>query len=238
MNDITVIIPTSPIPSHPSTEVIERAIDSIRLHLPDSRILILADGIRQEMQHRKDQYLEYIRRLYALAREKYSHIDVVPFPLHRQQAGMLKWVMDDIHTPLLMFFEHDATLDDKPIEWDAIKALLFSSEANTVRFYWHQELHPEHSHLMLDRFGPFVKTVQWSSWPHVSRTSFYQRILAQHFADDDKKMTETVLYSPVLESPWEEYKTVIYAPEPDAIRFHHWDARRDPKTGEKDPGDW
>jgi hypothetical protein len=238
LSEITVVIPTSPIPVHPSTEVIERAIDSILVHLPYARILILVDGVRPEMQHRKDQYEEYVRRVYVLAQE-YTSVDIIKFEEHRQQAGMLKVAIDCIRTPLLMFFEHDATLDDKAIDWEMIKGLLLTGLANTVRFYWHKEIHPEHTHLMGERFaGDFIKTNQWSSWPHISRTDFYRKILDQHFAVDDKKMTETVLYSPVLESPWEDYKTVIYAPEPDAIRFHHWDARRDPVTGEKDPGDW
>ena len=235
MSDITVVIPTSPIPSHPSTEVITRTLASIRRHLPDSPIYIFCDGVRDELKHRAEQYRDY---LFGLMDQGEYGVSFFVSQDHRQQAGMLKRWIDAIHTPLLFFCEHDAVLDDKPIDWDAIRSLLHSGEANTVRFYWHEEIHPEHTYLMLERQGDFVKTIQWSSWPHVSRTDFYKRILADYFAGDDKKMVETTMYSPVLEHPWEQFRTWIYAPEPDAIRFHHMDARRDPVTGVKDPGSW
>ena len=236
--EITVVIPTSPIPIHPSTEIIERAIDSIQHHLPDSKILVLADGVRPEVEHRREQYREYCGALLNLLNFKYKNGKFCIFGKHLQQAGMLKAAMWLIETPLLMFFEHDATLDDKPINWIAIQNMLLSGVANTIRLYWHETIHPEHAHLFGERIGDFVKTTQWSSWPHISRKVFYERILQDHFAVDDCKMTETVLYSPVLESPWEDFKTWAYIPQPDGIRFHHLDARRDPKTGEKDPGNW
>jgi len=238
MRDITVVIPTSPIPAHPSTEIIERTIQSIRKHLPDSEIVIMCDGVRPEVEHRSKQYREYLVYLIEQVNFRYANVLICPFAKHLQQAGMMKATMAWCHTPLVLFCEHDATIDDKPIDWLGIRWMLASEKANTVRFYWHETLHPEHQHLFGEREGDFVKTIQWSSWPHVSRTDFYRRILDEYFSGDDCKMIETVMYSPVLELPWEKFKTWIYAPEPDAIRFHHLDARRDPVTGEKDPGSW
>ena len=42
---VTVLIPVSPIPSHPSTEVLDVTIDSIRTRLPDAEIIIMFDGV-------------------------------------------------------------------------------------------------------------------------------------------------------------------------------------------------
>jgi hypothetical protein len=232
---ITVIIPTSPIPIHPSTEIIEQTLRSIRRQLPDAPIWILADGVREQMKHRTGQYLEYIRRLFSVVDEDTV---VMPFGKHLQQAGMLKTMISEISNPLIFFCEHDATIDDKPIAWDAIYKLLLSGMGNTVRLYWNSVIHPEHEYLMLERVGDFVKTKQWSSWPHISRIEFMRRILDIYFKEDPVKMIETVMYSPVVENPWEIFKTWIYAPEPDAVRFHHLDGRTDRTTGLRDPGEW
>ena len=60
---ITVIVPTSVIPSHPSTSIIEKTIADIRSQLPNAEIIITIDGLRDEQKDRHGDYQEYIRRL-------------------------------------------------------------------------------------------------------------------------------------------------------------------------------
>jgi len=235
---VTVVIPTSPIPSHPSTAIIERTINSIRRHLPTASMHILCDGVRPEMEFRREQYTDYLNRAWAKCSEWNSSMS--QFLLHSQQAGMLKILLErgKIITPLLFFCEHDAVLDEKHIDWDAIAQLLMSGEANTVRLYWNADPHPEHLHLMGERRSDFVKTIQWSGWPFIGRTDFYRQVMVDYFSGDDKKMLETVLYSPCVELPWESFKTWIYCPPGNGVSFRHMDARRDPVTDAKDFGDW
>jgi hypothetical protein len=45
--DITVVLVTSVIPSHPETYIVEETIKSIRHHLPDSEIILQIDGLRE-----------------------------------------------------------------------------------------------------------------------------------------------------------------------------------------------
>jgi hypothetical protein len=235
---LTVLIPTSPIPSHPSTEIISKCVASIQKQLPGVPIIILCDGVRDGLSHRTGQYNRYLCALIYQCNHEWKGVSFRLAHEHKHQAGMVKAVLPEIHTPLIFFCEHDAIIDDKPIDWNAIEELLLSGEAHTVRLYWHESIHPEHQHLMGNRIAPFVKTTQWSSWPHLSRTDFYRKIMEEHFAGKDKVMIETVMYSPVLTHPWESYRTYIYAPRPDAVRFHHLDGRVDRETGDKDPCDW
>ena len=241
MSEITVVIPTSPVPCHPSTEIIEEVIHSIRRQLPDAPIIIACDGVRPELEHRREQYKEYVLQLAHI--KDAGQLVCYIFEQHMHQAGLLKAVIDDIKTPLLFFCEHDTPIDDKPIDWEAIESLLLDGDANTVRLYWHETIHPEHVHLMRKPFlyhgVEFVPTTQWSSWPHISRVDFYKRILIEHFATNDKVMVETTMYSPVLTFPWEHYRTVIYTPwsHGGSVRFHHLNARVD-KDGTRDFGDW
>jgi hypothetical protein len=237
MSEITVVIPTSPVPCHPSTEIIEAVVASIRRQLPDAPIIIACDGVRPELEHRKQQYIDYRVELLKLT-PQWGNVRLLVSMTHRHQAGLLKWVIDDIKTPLLYLNEHDCTLDDKPIDWGWIEGELLSHAGNIVRLYWHEPApHPEHAYLFGERFGPFIKTVQYSGWPHVARVDFYKKLLADYFSGNDKVMLETVLYSPFVEHTWETFKTLVYVPEPDAIRFHHRNARVD-SEGRKDFGDW
>lgn len=236
MKDISVVIPTSPIPSHPSPEIISRVIASIRHQLPESPIYIMADGVRPELEHRAIAYARYffnLGEMLAFSENIQAHFAT----RHEHQSGMMQMAFRHIDTPLVLIVEHDCVLDDKPIDWEAITNLLKSDEANLVRLYWNSEPHPEHLHLMGERRGPFVKTTQYSGWPHIAKTDFYRELMATYFSDRHA-MLETVLYSPFVESPWEKFKTWIYCPEGDGVRFHHLNGRVDPATGEKEFGDW
>lgn len=238
MNDITVIIPTSPIPAHPSTRIIETVLASVRRHLPDEHIHVLCDGVRPELEHRRRQYEEYVRNMGHW--RGYGQLMWEIHKEHRHQAGMVKDALADVRTPFFFFCEHDCVLDERPIDWEAIKKLLYSGDANTVRLYWHETIHPEHTHLMSDRVGDFVKTIQWSGWPFIGRVDFYQKLLDQYFGGDaSSQMLESGLYGPVLASPWEDFKTWIYCkPDRMGVTFRHLNGRVDPETGARDFGDW
>lgn len=228
--NIITIIPTSPISIHPSTDMIEEVIDSIQLNLPDTEIIILADGIRDEVSFRKEAYEEYLKRL----KEKVKLWDakLIIFPTPTQQAGMLNSIIDDITRPILMFVEHDCPLRiDIPINWYSIISALLWEEVNLVRFYWQYEIHPEHQYLMqgkINLFGEtFLKTIQYSGWPHLALTKFYKQLLKDYF-EGDNQMLESLLYGPFNYKTWDEMKAVIYHPENGDIKgFTHLNGRQD-----------
>lgn len=253
--EITVMVPTSPIPSHPSTEVIEKVLSSIRFHLPESPIIIMADGVRPSVEHRRAQYEEYKKNLKD-ALPKYGNITMREFAEPSQQAIMMRECLADVATRLIMFVEHDCFLvtDWNPldangitlpesciIEWRDIFDILISRTANMVRFYAWEKIFSPHSHLMCGEFtynrAQFVRTKQYSQWPNIATTEFYKRILTSYFAPTDQKMIETVMASPVVRAPWEEFRVVIYTPQPSARRFYHLNARVG-ADGVKDAGEW
>lgn len=233
---ITVLIPTSPIPSHPDTAMVEQTILSVRRHMPRAEIILMFDGVRPAMEHRRGQYEEYKRRLLWKCNHDWHNVLPVVFDTHTQQADMLRATLDLVRTPLVLFIEHDAYFVDGPIQWDAIVATLLSGAANMIRLYYYAELHPEHNYLMRGTVNlngaRFVKTVQYSQWPNVATVEFYRRILDEHFERGQKKMIETVMYSPVAESSWDAHKVMIYYPEGGARQWIHNNGR------ENDPCDW
>ena len=240
---VTCLIPTSPIPRHPSTDLIEACVGGIRNHFPAARIIIMVDGVRPPVEHRREQYAGYKEALAKLCNEgKLGRTELCVFAEPSQQAIMTANVLHHhVTTPLILFVEHDAVFRQyPPIAWPAIFDLLNSGKANLVRFYGWQDVWHEHAYLMRGEFNyegsRFVKTVQYSQWPLVSRTDYHRHLLEKHFRPGQRAMIEPVVYGSVETAPWEENKIVIYLDQD--LVFQHRDGRTDEVTGLRDPVEW
>ena len=55
---ISILLPTSPIPHHPSTHILDEVIESIRVHFPDNELFLMIDGVRGQVEHRRADYEE------------------------------------------------------------------------------------------------------------------------------------------------------------------------------------
>lgn len=242
-DDITVIMVTSPIPSHPSTEIITKTIESVRFHLPDAEILLMCDGVRPEQEDRRSDYDEYLRRLLWLCAHEWDN--VVPFlaPEHRHQVGLTRDALEMVRTPAVLFVEHDTPLWPDPIDWNGCLQAVQSGEADLVRFHHETRVLPDHEHLMLDtepnelHGAPMLRTIQWSQRPHLASTGFYREILAAHFSEDCRTMIEDVMHAVVQNAyndhglaGWQQFRLWMYAPEGSIERSYHLDGRQsDPK---------
>lgn len=259
-SQITVLIPTSPIPSHPSTEFLEKVIESVRFHLPDAVIIIMADGIRNQVGHRAPQYDEYLKRVgQNCVAMKWGRTSLCLADKHLHQAALTREVIvNHVRTPFILFLEHDTPLvttfnprdvggngrtrgEDCIIRWDEICDLLASGGANMARFYLWEKIWWEHEYLMRGQMiqgsSRFIQTVQFSGWPNIATTEFYKRLLAE-IPTDAKTMIEPAVIGRVQSVPWENYRLVIYLPEPNGRRFYHLNGRLDTNTGRRDPADW
>src|SRR6266403_1770363 len=108
--NISVLVSSSPIESHPSTKIIETTIASIRFHLPDSFIYIMLDGVRQEQEHYTERYVQYLGTLVGKAISGMGNIKLVPFLEFTHQAGMTMKTLEMVTTPFILFAEHDTPL--------------------------------------------------------------------------------------------------------------------------------
>ncbi len=220
MKDITVVIPTSPIPSHPSTAIIDETIASVRTQLPNSTIIVTADGVRWEQNSMAANYFHYL-----VAIQK-TGVDVRLQTEYVHQAEMMKRVLPSINTPLVLYLEHDTPLcDDAYIPWTRVADDILSRDLNLIRFYHYDlgHIHPEHEYLMLpqrERSVPVRPTVQWSQRAHVTTPSFYRRVLS-HFSPNSRTMIEDHIYSVIMgevaargkQATWDSWRLAIYNPE-------------------------
>ena len=237
---ITVLIPTSAIPSHPDTALMDETIDGIRYHMPFASIIILADGIWSKLEHRRGQYEEYLNRIEG----RYPNTRVIRFPVHTQQTAMAQYAIQNnfVQTKLIWWNEHDAPLrTDRKIYWASIVHEVESGNAGLVRLCFFEEgIHEAHEHLTRGRYpvgdSTFVKTVQFSGWSFLTTVDYFVNKI---FAGPPigKEMLELRLYQDVANSPWEKYKIVQWVPEGLASRFRHSNGRG-AGVEERDPCDW
>lgn len=248
--DITVVLVTSVIPSHPETYIVEETIKSIRHHLPDSEIILQIDGLREEQAHRKEQYDEYKTRMLWKCLHEYENVLPIIFEEHSHQSTMMKETIDMIKTPLMLYIEGDTPLViDEPIDWTACISLIDSDRANTVRFY-HEAVVPNvHDWLMLDIVGEFLQTYQWSQRPHLSSVKYYKEEILANIPD--KTFIEDYVHGMVHEAyviPWAKYgsrdgwnihKLWIYYPSAtNSKRSYHTDGRQGLKKFTGDDISW
>jgi hypothetical protein len=241
---VTVIVTSSPIPSHPSTAMIEETIASIRERLPLAEVLLVVDGVHPEQEHRRADYDAYTRRLLWLANNRWHNVLPIVLPSWVHQANATRAALAEVTTPLVLFVEHDTPLLGE-IEWAPLADLVLSGAANAVRFHHETTVLDVHEHLMLDPapsvmptpHGPAVvrRTSAWWQRPHLASTNFYRGRVMPIFAEDSRTMIEDVLYGMVHsaivdhgEAGWWDWRVFIYSPPGDSIkRSGHLDGRGD-----------
>jgi len=231
---ITVVIPISPIKSHPGIEILSQTVESVRHWLPDAEIILTFDGVRREQEGRRAAYEAHIFRVLELADWTWGGCLPLIFDDHQHQTGMMRAALEKIRTPLLLYVEQDTPLvTDEPIDWDAIRWFVESGQSNVVRLY-HEGVTPaEHHHLMHGHNGVFIRTSQWSQRPHVASTAYYRRIMASHFTAGARSFIEDQMHGVLDEAyhrdgiaGWNQHRVHIYDPgNGNMKRSYHTDGR-------------
>ncbi len=241
---ITAVVPVSPIVSHPETAILDETLDSIRYHLPTAEIIVTFDGVRPEQEHRREAYEEHIRR--ALWRLDHHYGNAVPFIFdeHLHQTGMLRAIIDEIRTPLLLYCEQDTPIvTDEPIEWRRICTVISGGASNLVRLHHEALILDAHKHMTHGlEFPPeyngevndidFVRTSQWSQRPHVASVAYYRTVLS-YFSTEAKAFVEDRMHGVVDEAfkrdgmqGWFQHRLHVYHPNTGNIkRSYHTDGR-------------
>lgn len=238
---ITVLIPTSPIAAHPDTSIIEETVGSVRDRLPNAEIIIMFDGVRAQQESYRASYEEYIRRVLWKCNWEWHNVLPLVFDEHMHQAGMTREALRLVQTEAVLFVEHDTPLCED-IPFDSLLCAVLSPDADLVRLHHEALVLPEHRQLMIGEREPFCgemmwRTYQWSQRPHIAKTEFYRRIIADHFPTTSRTMIEDKMHGIVHQAyvikgraGWNEYKLWMYAPDGDMKRSYHTDGRKaDPK---------
>lgn len=235
---ISAVIPISPVPSHPEIAILEETVASVRHHLPDAEIHLCFDGVRTEQKHRRADYEEAIRRTLWRADHDWGNCCPWIWDEHAHQVGMLRGVIDEMRTKLLLYVEQDSPLvTDEPIDWRAITDFIESGESNCVRLHHEGRVPVEHEPMMHGAQDGFIRTSQYSARPHVATVAFYRRAL-ECFSPNANSFLEDRLHGVIDEaykldgiSGWHQWRLHIYAQDGENLkRSYHLDGRAgDPK---------
>jgi len=246
-NDVTIILATSVLPSHPDTHIIDETINSLRVHFPKNEIIMQIDGLRQEQMDRETDYNEYKNRILWKCLHEYNNVLPIMFDKHSHQSTMMRKTIDDIQTSALLYVEGDAPLTpDAEIDWEKCFDLIGHEKANTIRFH-HEAFIPEaHNHLMFGMEDIFMRTSQWSQRPHLSRVSYYREVILPPL--EDKVFIEDTTHGRIQDdiSPynnfnkegWDKHKLWIYHPEGNIKRSYHLDGREGGRKFTSDDDVW
>jgi hypothetical protein len=212
--DLSVLISSSPILSHPSTSIIDETIASVRYHLPDAPIFLMLDGVREEQKDYTERYLKYIMNLVGKALFEFKNIKLVPFLEFTHQAGMAMKTLEMVDTPLILFLEHDTPLVERPINWMMLRHAITTGDANHIRLHYDEEIHPDHQHMILGKLTPnLIKCCQYHNRPALANADWFRGLLAANFTENSRSWVEDKVYSPISCAPWENYRLTIYDPE-------------------------
>lgn len=236
--NLTILIPTSPIPAHPSTEILTETISNVRKYT-EERIIILFDGVHESLEHRREQYEEYKRAVIAaIEAGAYGYCTHIAFDEHTHQAKMTRYAMTYyVDTPLILFCEHDTSpIGDIPFN-EICHLVEHDRSVNYIRFNIFHMILPEHRYLMLGEewaTNPngtvikYTRTIQWSQRPHVAKSDWYRELLDKHFVREQRTMIEDVMHSIVQDAYHRDgvdMGLTIYTPDGNQLRSYHSDAR-------------
>lgn len=222
--DITVVIPTSILPSHPDIRILEETVQSIKFHLPENEIILQIDGLRNERLNRKNDYDEFKNRVLWKCLHEWENVLPIIFDNHSHQTTMMKESIDEIKTSAMLYVESDTPLvTDMDIDWEECLDMLEYEKANTIRFHFESSIPEPHSHLMLEKNGNFLQTIQWSQRPHLSLVGYYRNVVLPY--SSDRTFIEDRFHGKVQEDGWEKHRLWIYHPEGSIKRSYHLDGR-------------
>lgn len=237
INDITIVIPTSILPSHPDTRIIDETIASVRAQLPANEIILQMDGLREERLARKDAYDEYKSKVLWKCMHEWNNVLPIIFDDYSHQTTMMKKTIDLINTAAILYVEGDAPITpDCPIEWEKCLDMLEYDKANTIRFHFESVIPHEHEHLMFGIDNGFMKTNQWSQRPHLSTAKYYRDIVLPF--SEEKTFIEDRFHGKVQSDDWEVHKLWIYHPEGGIKRSYHLDGREGTQKFTTDDEAW
>lgn len=242
MSNITVLIPTSPIPSHPDTGILDETIFNTRRYT-NALIVIMFDGVHESLAHRTEDYEKYKATVMdGIDSGKYGDCIGRVFSHHTHQAEMTRIVLKEIvKTPLILFNEHDTSIiGDVPFKKLCRFVEHNDCDLNYLRFNIFHEVLKEHQYLMIDKEPVIlegvrlVRTLQYSQRPHIAKSNWYRSFLFDYFETGSKVMIEDVLHGVVIskekEIGFDTFGLAIYTPEGNQLRSYHSDGR---KTDEK-----
>ena len=205
---LTIITTTSPIPSNPSTAILEKSMKSIYAikDLRNCQKIIVFDGVKDANEHyhcRKStekiliDYEQYKRNVQALVDDPsnlyFKNIKLLFLDKFSHQAWALKAAMKLVLTPFIYCHQHDIEIIRPFDVVGIIKSMEINPNIKLVRACF-GENHPSYfdgpldDHINGNALVPLVRTFRFSDVDHFTTVQFYEemvfpRVTSPNFAE-------------------------------------------------------
>lgn len=182
---LTIVTATSVLPAHPSTHILESAVDSLGRFggLTGCRHLVVCDGCSGADMTQAARYAEYKQRLRSLvaAGRFCTRMELIELPSAAGLPGVILEGCARVRTPYVLVYEHDWELARRVDSHGIVRTLMQYRDVHHVRLNkreicesgWDFVLKPDRRR----RQVPLVRTSSWSANPHFSRMSYYRRLI-------------------------------------------------------------
>ena len=239
---LTIVITTSPIPTHPNTNIIESTIDSLMniKEIKNCKIIITFDGCNDERFNVR--YEQYKININELIKNKYEFRNVICVYADEyvHQTNTIRNSMKYINTPFMFVIEHDWLIfgDIKFREIISVmnmyKKIIKCVRLNYLSGYMYSnKLYPPFVvPEPIDFNGvKLIYTDKWSCHPHISHKDSYEFYF--HFISDKTRCyMEEILYGmeytriQINHLNFYEFGTWIYGePSDNMLHIRHIDGR-------------
>lgn len=194
MDEITVIVSTSPVQSNPEIKMITSVIRSVSEKLFNGltfKLIIACDGIKElETNIIKISYQEFIKNL----KDYYQNdplIQIIICPYHGHLTGNLRNACKYVDTEFILVLQHDLifvqeinlskVIQDMKI-YPVMKHLRFNKRFN-IKDGWDRTKKFAKDIIVSTTENTYISTEAWSDQNHLCRLSYYQEIILQEVPD-------------------------------------------------------
>ena len=226
MDKLTIITTTSPIPSNPSTAMLEKTQQSL-FQVPALRgckKIIVFDGVPPEQRYRTIAYGLYIKNVEKLIAEDpyFSNTILVVNNEFKHLANSLREAFTYVDTPYVFVHQHDFLLIRPFDAVNTIRSMEDNSNLKLIRFnrfsieanWWDG---PIDSYIEGGSYVSLTRTFGWSDNDHIARTDYYLDFVfpkvtwngaMEWFIHDSEKIQKdhgtygTYLYGDLKEPPY------------------------------------
>jgi hypothetical protein len=237
-SDTTIIITSSYIPSHPSTEIIDRTIDSLEM-LQDLQatsagkvpLIITVDGPNRTQHIVLKQYIDNLHKKYH--DHTLFNLTILPQKVKVKLIKNIQRAMPFVQTKFLYVLQHDLPFM-QPVNHSALVQTFrqYPETVRLVRFGLHPTL-SRHRDIPRDDCHPFVhsshdidltKTHTWSDNNHFTTKAYYEEMLSTVPGMDEANFMEVPMREASRQN-CSKWGTWLYGKQGHGPMIYHLDGR-------------
>jgi hypothetical protein len=175
-SDITIILSTSPMPSHPSTAFVDEVVESIYKFLfrfERTKIIITCDGTN-ECNESYEHFILNLEEKY----KGYEDIEIIKKPEFGHLTGNLRFAIERVETEFVFLVQHDISFLRFVDIAKVIEDMRANPQLKHVRFNKRRNTRKRGDYNLgkkrVDANYKYISTPQWSDQNHICTVDYFK----------------------------------------------------------------